>query len=126
LALLIVAQGGLSINLKQEEAGVSEQKSYFDGGVLGFIGWSFVCFLIMIFTLGLCFPWAVCVFAKWVCSHTVIDGRRLQFNGSGASLFGNYILWWFLSIITLGIYSIWLFNAMMKWTVKNTTFAANA
>ncbi|MCL2220243.1 MAG: YjgN family protein [Chitinispirillia bacterium] len=102
---------------------MSEQKSYFDGGVLDFIGWSIVCLLIVVCTFGLCFPWALCLFAKWAFSHTVIDGRRLQFSGSGMSLFGNYILWWFLTIITFGIYSFWLFNAVMKWAVKNISFA---
>jgi len=102
---------------------VSEEKSYFDGGVLGFIGWSFLCGLITICTLGICFPWAVCLFSKWCTSHMVIGGRRLQFNGTGLNLFGKYIVWWLLTVITLGIYGFWLFNAMMKWTVKNTAFA---
>jgi len=100
-----------------------QQKSYFDGGVLGFLGWGFVCFLITLLTLGLAFPWAVCLFSSWKFSHTVIDGRRLKFTGTGLGLFGKYILWWFLCFITLGIYSLWLYIAMQKWIVKHTTFA---
>jgi uncharacterized membrane protein YjgN (DUF898 family) len=102
---------------------MSEEGSYFDGGVLGFIGWVILGGLITMFTLGLCLPWAVCLFLKWETSHTVVGGRRLQFTGSGGSLFGHYILWWFLTIITLGIYSFWLYVAMKKWTTKHTSFA---
>lgn len=58
----------------------------------------------------------------WKTRHTVINGRRLTFTGSAIGLFGNWIKWWSLSIITLGIYSFWLFIAMEKWKVKHTVF----
>ncbi|MDR2693259.1 MAG: DUF898 domain-containing protein [Chitinispirillales bacterium] len=102
---------------------MTEEASYFDGGVLQFLGWVILGSIITTCTLGLCLPWAVCMFYKWETSHTVVGGRRLQFNGSGGSLFGHYILWWFLTIITLGIYSFWLYVAMKKWMAKNTSFA---
>ena len=101
---------------------MSEENSYFDGSVIEFVGWGILFVLIVGFSLGLATPWAVCWFNKWKMSHTVVEGRRLQFNGSGGSLFGHFILWWFLSIITLGIYSFWLFVAMEKWKVKNISF----
>ena len=41
-------------------------------------------------------------------NHTIIDGNRMVFDGSGGQLFGNYIKWWLLCIVTLGIYSWWL------------------
>lgn len=44
----------------------------------------------------------------WKVRHTVIDGQRLYFDGTGAQLFGNWIKWFLLTIITLGIYSFWL------------------
>ena len=105
------------------KSGDDEQlKSYFDGGVLGFIGWGIVCFFLTIFTLFIGYPWAVCLFNKWKLKHTVIQGRRLKFTGTGIGLFGRYILWWFLCVITLGIFGFWLYIAMQKWTVKHTTF----
>jgi uncharacterized membrane protein YjgN (DUF898 family) len=106
-----------------EQVATQQQKSYFDGGVLGFIGWIILCGLITVCTLFLALPWAICLFNKWKLSHTVINGRRLKFTGSGLSLFGNYILWWVLCIITLGIYSFWLYISIEKWMVKNTAFA---
>lgn len=99
-----------------------KQNSYFDGGVIEFIGWSILCGIITTFTLGLGLPWAVCLFQKWKSNHTVIEGKRLNFSGSGLGLFGKFILWWLLCIITLGIYSFWVYVNMQKWIVKNTTF----
>ena len=37
-------------------------------------------------------------------------------------LFGNYIKWILLTIVTLGIYSFWLGINMKKWVVKHTHF----
>ncbi|MEA1976029.1 MAG: hypothetical protein U9N10_10965 [Bacillota bacterium] len=100
----------------------SGQESYFDGGLLQFIGWSILGALISGITLGIAFPWAICMMYKWKINHTVVEGRRLKFNGKGVGLFGNWIKWWFFTIITLGIYGFWLGIALEKWKVKNTTF----
>lgn len=96
--------------------------SYFDGGLLGQILHSLGAFFMTLLTLGLAFPWAICILYRWKAKHTVICGKRLKFVGSGGSLFGNYIKWWLLCIITFGIYSFWLGIAMEKWKIKNTVF----
>lgn len=98
-------------------------ESYFDGGLLELIVWNIICALITIFTLGICFPFAICLLLKWEASHTVIEGKRLKFDGTGMQLFGNWIKWFLLCIITLGIYSFWLVIAMKKWKVMHTKFA---
>lgn len=97
--------------------------SYFDGGLLSLIGWSLLGTIITIFTLGICYPWALCMVYGWKINHTVIEGRRLRFNGSAVGLFGNWIKWFLLCVITIGIYGFWLGIALEKWKVKNTTFA---
>lgn len=107
--------------MEEMENGVS----YFDGGLLSYIGHSILSALIMIFTLGICSPWAICIMYDWKIKHTVINGKRLQFTGTAMGLFGNWIKWFFLIIITLGIYSFWVFIALEKWKTKNTTFASN-
>jgi uncharacterized membrane protein YjgN (DUF898 family) len=99
-----------------------EGRSYFDGGLLSLIGWNLLGLVITVFTLGICYPWALCMVYGWEINHTVIEGRRLQFNGSAVGLFGNWIKWLLLTIITLGIYSFWLNIAVKKWKVKNTSF----
>ena len=95
-------------------------ESKFTGGLLGMIGIGILQFIIIVFTLGLGTPWAVCMKERWVVKHTIIDGHKLTFDGYGIQLFGNYIKWFLLSIITLGIYSFWLSINMKKWVVKHT------
>jgi uncharacterized membrane protein YjgN (DUF898 family) len=98
-------------------------ESYFDGGPFEFMGWNILGFLVTALTFGICFPWAITMIYSWEASHTVINGQRLAFKGTALGLFGNWIKWLFLTIITLGIYSFWLFIAIQKWRVKNTQFA---
>lgn len=42
---------------------------------------------------------------RWVKQHTVINGHRLTFTGTGASLIGQWIVNEILCVITCGIYS---------------------
>ena len=58
----------------------------------------------------------------WEAKHTVINGKRLYFDGKAIQLFGNWIKWLLLTIITLGIYSFWLGIALKKWRTKHTHF----
>lgn len=83
-------------------------ESKFDGGLLGLIGVNLLTCLVSLITLTIAVPWMVCYKERWISRHTVIDGRRLTFDGSGIQLFGNYIKWLLLTIITIGIYSFWL------------------
>lgn len=95
-------------------------KSYFDGGLFQLIGWKLLGFLITIFTLGICYPWAFCMVYSWEAKHTVIDGKRLYFDGKAMQLFGLWIKWFILTIITLGIYSFWLGISLKKWKTHHT------
>jgi len=98
-------------------------ESKFDGGLLQYIGWNILGFLVTSLTLGICFPWALCMVYGWRINHTIIEGRRLKFNGKALGLFGNWIKWFLLCIITIGIYSFWVPISLEKWKVKNTSFA---
>ena len=95
-------------------------ESKFDGGLLGLIGVNLLTCLVSLITLTNAVPWMVCYKERWISRHTVIDGRRLTFDGSGIQLFGNYIKWLLLTIITIGIYSLWLGIKMKKWVVMHT------
>lgn len=98
------------------------QESYFDGGLLQYIGWSILGSLITVLTLGICFPWACCMIYRWEIEHTVVNRQRLYFDGTASQLFGNWVKWLLLTIITLGIYSFWLFIKLKQWKVKHTHF----
>lgn len=97
--------------------------SYFDGGLLQLIGWYLLGALITGFTLGICFPWAICMIYNWEVKHTVVNGHRLKFTGTAMQLFGNWIKWLLLCVITFGIYSLWVGIAIKKWKAKHTVFA---
>ena len=101
---------------------MNKEKSYFDGGLLQLIGWKIVGAFITVFTLGICYPWAVCMVYGWETKHTVINGKRLTFDGKAVQLFGNWIKWLLLTLITLGIYSFWLSISLRKWKTKHTHF----
>ncbi len=98
-------------------------ESKFTGGLLGEIGISILQTLIIAISFGIATPWAVCIKQRWIADHTIIDGRQLKFDGTGTQLFGCYIKWFLLTIITLGIYGFWLANNMQKWITKHTHFA---
>ena len=102
--------------------GIYMEKSYFDGGLIQLIGWTILGSIITTITLGICYPWALCMVYGWKIKHTVIEGKRLKFTGSAIGLFGSWIKWLFFCVITFGIYSFWLGIALEKWKVKNTTF----
>lgn len=100
------------------KGGISE----FDGGLFQLIGWSILGFLITVLSLGICYPWALCMVYGWKINHTIIEGRRLKFTGSAIGLFVHWIKWFVLTLITLGIYSFWLAIALERWKVRNTIF----
>jgi len=101
---------------------MANEKSYFDGGLLQLIGWRLLGLIVTLLTLGICYPWAVCMIYKWEAKHTVIEGERLMFTGNAKQLFGNWIKWFLLTIITFGIYGFWVGIKIKKWKAKHTEF----
>ena len=111
-----------------EEVQIEQKKkevrtdSYFDGGVLELIGWRILAFLITIVTLGIANPWAQCMLYSWKFKHTVYNGKRLKFEGTGGDLFVNIFKWIFFTIITLGIYLFFIPVRKTRWIVSNLHF----
>ncbi|HDR3884683.1 TPA: DUF898 family protein [Bacillus cereus] len=89
---------------------------------MSFIGWSILGALMTVFTLGICYPWSVCMVYGWKngwkINHTVVDGHRMKFKGSAVGLYGNWIKWLLLTVITLGIYGFWVSIKLEDWKVK--------
>jgi uncharacterized membrane protein YjgN (DUF898 family) len=94
----------------------------FDGGAGTYLGTGILALLIVVFTLGICTPFAIVLQHRWRSKHTYIDGQRLLFTGSAMGLFGHFIKWWLLMVVTLGIYGFWVVPRLMKWVVENTDF----
>lgn len=48
--------------------------------------------------------------------------KESYFDGSATQLFGNWIKWLLLTVITLGIYGLWVRIKMTQWVTKHTHF----
>lgn len=94
----------------------------FDGGAATYLGTGILAFLVTVCTLGVCYPFALVLRERWKAKHTYINGQQLAFVGSAWGLFGNWIKWLLLSIITVGIYLFWVGPRIQKWKVENTDF----
>ena len=99
------------------------RESRFDGGLLQLIGWRLLGLLVTLCTLGICYPWAVCMIYRWGAPHTVIVGHRLEFDGTALGLFGLWLKWWILCLVTCGVYGLWVCISIRKWKSKHTHFA---
>ncbi len=93
--------------------------SRFEGRLIALIGISLLTALVTTVTLGFAFPAMYCFKKRWIYSNTVINGYRMRFTGTGGQLFGKYILWTFLTIITIGIFSLWLPIKYQQWETKH-------
>lgn len=98
-------------------------ESKFTGGLLGLIGINILCGFLTGITLGIAYPWTVCIKERWIAKHTIIDGQQVVFDGTGGQLFGQYIKWFLLTVITFGIYGFWLSIKMKQWVTKHTHLA---
>jgi uncharacterized membrane protein YjgN (DUF898 family) len=98
----------------------------FDGGAATYVGTGILAFLLTAVTFGLATPWAICLRYSWRTKHTMIDGYRLRFTGSGLRLFGQWLKWWLLIIVTLGIYSFWVVPRLTRWITRNQQFDLSA
>jgi uncharacterized membrane protein YjgN (DUF898 family) len=111
-----------AVNASTRTVHDESSKSYYDASTIGGIGIKILTFLMIVLTLGLLYPWAAAISLDFKTRHTVIEGKRLHFTGTGMGLFGNYIKWWLLCFVTLGIYLFWLSKKMYQWQIKHTHF----
>jgi uncharacterized membrane protein YjgN (DUF898 family) len=95
---------------------------HFDGGAATYVGTALLGLLITICTLGICYPFALVLKERWRAKHSYIDGQRLTFTGTGIGLFGTWIKWFLLIIITIGIYSFWVGPRIVRWKWEHTDF----
>lgn len=93
--------------------------SGWDGSVFDTFVNGLIASLIISCTCGIATPWAICYMMKFVVGHATIDGKKLSFDGDGVQLFGLWIKWWFLCLITCGIYSLWVTPELYKWACKH-------
>lgn len=97
--------------------------SKFDGGLIELVARVIGGAIVTAISFGFLYPWAVCNIYGWKINHTVIDGKRLHFDGSAIGLFGTWVKWCILIWITFGIYGFWVGIKLTKWKTKHTHFA---
>lgn len=95
-------------------------ESYFDGSVIGLIMLNIACMFLNIITLGIAHPYTTCMKLIWEKGHTVVNGKRLKFIGTGSSLAFNMLRWKMINMLSFGLYSLTLDIKLREWTVKNT------
>ena len=109
--------------LSEEPAIPSESK--YTGGAFGYFFSGVLVAVVSIISLFFAAPAMLCWRERYVMRHTYINGMRLTFDGKGSQLFGRFMLWTLLSVITFGIYYLFFMSvAVEKWTTKHTHFEA--
>lgn len=96
------------------------RRSYFEGTVWSYVKLQLVNILIAAITFGFGTPWVLVRTYKWESENAVIGGKRFRFTGTAMDLFGHWILWWLLTVVTLGIYAIVVRVRIIEWRVENT------
>jgi len=94
-------------------------ESKFSGGVLPIFLFCIWGPILLVISLGLAAPFIECTVLRWICNNSVIGGKKYAFKGTAGGLFGRYIVWYLLSIVTLGIYSFWATRNLIRWVVEN-------
>ncbi len=99
------------------------EQSKFTGGAFMWFLIRFATYAISGLFLGLLYPLMKCTELRWKAEHTYYNGKRLSFDGTAGELFGKYILWILLTIITCGIYSLFMAVNLKRWEIKHTHIA---
>lgn len=111
------------INGQLTEEGATQYPSVFRGEAFEDFFRSLLVLIVSIVTLGLAYPAIKCWYLRWEISNTYINSRKLSFDGNAKQLYGNYINWFLLCIVTLGVYAVFFMPLNMeRWITKHTHF----
>jgi uncharacterized membrane protein YjgN (DUF898 family) len=99
----------------------SNNRSRFEGTLAGQIGINILVCLIIIFSFGFAAPFALVLKYDYEAKNTFINNQQLEFDGTGIQLFGSWLKWSLLTIITFGIYGFWFSLNLKKWRTKHTS-----
>ena len=80
------------------------------------------CNFIILLSLGIAMPWAICKYGRFHASKSSIDGKSLVFNGNPKELLPYWLSMLLLSILTFGIYAILAGPKLIKWYWENFDF----
>jgi hypothetical protein len=97
--------------------------SRFDGNAIHYFFLALGCVLLTVVTLGIMFPWCLCWMASFKASHTIVDEKRLAFDGKGGELIGKWLLYIVLYIVTATIFGLWIPKKIQNWKQAHLHFA---
>ncbi|MBW2029587.1 MAG: DUF898 family protein [Deltaproteobacteria bacterium] len=98
-----------------------EANCRFSGSGGQYFGTVFIhLFLLSMITFGLYSPWALVRLYKLKATHTVINGKRVNFNGTGGDLFVLGLIQGLITLVTFGLYFPWAFCSIYRWRAQNT------
>ena len=63
--------------------------SEFTGTAGGWVGTAIIGFILTVVTCGIAIPWVMCMYLNYYFDNAVIQGRRMMFCGTEASLSFN-------------------------------------
>lgn len=108
-------------NVQSAPIAAATARSEFTGGAFANFFINLLTKIVSVITLGLAYPAMSCWKLRWETRHTFINGRQLTFDGKALQLFGKFIVWLLLSVITFGIYYIVAMRVgIIKWQTKHT------
>ena len=109
---------------REELLAGSEGVSRFTGGAAANFFLALLTRAVSLFTLFIAYPTMMCWRMRWKVSHTYYCGRQLCFDGTARALFGKYMLWLLLSVLTLGIFAaLALPGKLARWQLEHTHIA---
>lgn len=80
------------------------------------------CYFIILLSLGIAGPWAICKWGRFHASKSSINGKNLVFTGNAKEFLPTYLILILLMIVTAGIYGIWAGPKVMKWYWESFDF----
>lgn len=106
-----------NVRSKEKSAGTGSE---FTGSAFGLLCVNLIAFLVSILTLFFGLPAMVCYKQRWMARHTIVDNRHLTFDGTAGQLFGKWIGWLILCVLTVGLFLPFLPLKVKKWVVSHT------
>ncbi len=106
-------------NVQPTAQDTSSKKSSWNGSVGDTLINSLVASLIMSVTCYIATPWAICYIVRFIVDNAVINGKTYYFDGDGGQLFGQWIKWLLLTVVTCGIYSFWVTPKLYNWIFEH-------
>ena len=94
--------------------------SFYDGPAGEYLGQGLVASLLIVLSCGISQPWQRVRLIKFDLEHSVVNGDRMIFEGTGAQNWDENSINSILTVVTCGIYASWGIARMNRWVYRHT------